>query len=716
MGAAQPWHRPPTKRLGAEFNPCPETRILRCCIIIKGSGWAPTWEEARTILEERWGGRGWRKERALKDGVFVIKVTDCSLRSKMLRARWMSGRSGPMEVSAWVPQFGTNPVILRRWILCFRGIPLHWLDLACLRHIVLEYGDFLEVAGVTLDKEEMLRVDIVVSAGLTPRIPEEVILEFGGEAYAVIASVEGIRHGSTMLTPSGESTASERSLEEGRAIGAEPITSAGVKESKMAEISASTLRDLGGNILDGCAYKGAVGAVGGMMVLWDSSLWSEVAQSVGRYSVSVLLRCSKTGWEWTCSCVYGQHNDASREDLWVELLAIHELWESPWAVMGDFKVTRFAANRNRLGPSSPGMLSFSQWIDEEGLLDVPLQNASFTWSNLREVPSLARLDRILLDSEWETHFTDCAVECIPRITSDHAPLLLSVNDPDYVKSHFGFEAWWVSVEGFTDVVTDSWTAGVHGLRGVHRLAFKLQRLRRRLKAWAWEVRADRMDRKQQASSVVERLDRAEEAAPITVLEREERQAAKECALLPINVTQERIDELIRIVGCPAQTFPARVLGLPLVCGRLKKREWDPLVERFQRRLAGWQGRFLSYGGRVTLLQAVLSSLSMFFMSVFRIPQGVLDRIEVYRAKWRQDETTECGLCGEAPETVVHLFCQCRISQALWHELREATSLIEFDTVEGLWEADDDRGTDMDSQVGHSRGVLGHLVHKERGDI
>ncbi|KAK1316063.1 hypothetical protein QJS10_CPA05g01626 [Acorus calamus] len=98
--------------------------------------------------------------------------------------------------------------------------------------------------------------------------------------------------------------------------------------------------------------------------------------------------------------------------------------------------------------------------------------------------------------------------------------------------------------------------------------------------------------------------------------------------------------LARTVGCTVRGFPVRVLGFPLCRGRLKKEDWDPLVERFQRRLAGWKGKLLSYGGRLTLLQAVLSALPLFFLLVFRISVGVLDRIETLRRRFLWQGTQE----------------------------------------------------------------------------
>lgn len=49
--------------------------------------------------------------------------------------------------------------------------------------------------------------------------------------------------------------------------------------------------------------------------------------------------------------------------------------------------------------------------------------------------------------------------------------------------------------------------------------------------------------------------------------------------------------------------------------------WDPVIERICSKFATWRGFPISRG-RTTLIQAVLSSILMYFLSIFRIPLGV----------------------------------------------------------------------------------------------
>ena len=55
--------------------------------------------------------------------------------------------------------------------------------------------------------------------------------------------------------------------------------------------------------------------------------------------------------------------------------------------------------------------------------------------------------------------------------------------------------------------------------------------------------------------------------------------------------------------------------------------WNPILEKMERRLAGWKKLYLSKGGKVTLIKSTLSSLPTYFLSLFPIPVKVAKRME-----------------------------------------------------------------------------------------
>jgi hypothetical protein len=88
-----------------------------------------------------------------------------------------------------------------------------------------------------------------------------------------------------------------------------------------------------------------------------------------------------------------------------------------------------------------------------------------------------------------------------------------------------------------------------------------------------------------------------------------------------------ISDLADSLCCHIGVLPLSYLGMPL--GALYKAVmvWNPILEKMERRLLGWQKLYLSKGGRLTLLKSTLSSLPTYFLSLFTIPMSVVCRIE-----------------------------------------------------------------------------------------
>ncbi|KAK1312267.1 hypothetical protein QJS10_CPA07g00475 [Acorus calamus] len=65
------------------------------------------------------------------------------------------------------------------------------------------------------------------------------------------------------------------------------------------------------------------------------------------------------------------------------------------------------------------MHTFSTWIEDKGLLYLPIPNHKYTWSKLRDNPSMAILDRVLVDEEWEAEI----LKALKGAEGDKAPSL-----------------------------------------------------------------------------------------------------------------------------------------------------------------------------------------------------------------------------------------------------------------------------------------------------
>ena len=66
-------------------------------------------------------------------------------------------------------------------------------------------------------------------------------------------------------------------------------------------------------------------------------------------------------------------------------------------------------------------------------------------------------------------------------------------------------------------------------------------------------------------------------------------------LVPIGVVHNMV-VLVGMLGCRQSSLPLKYLGLPLGANFKELPIWNPILEKMERRLAGWKRLYLSKGG------------------------------------------------------------------------------------------------------------------------
>ncbi|RVW63729.1 Retrovirus-related Pol polyprotein from transposon TNT 1-94 [Vitis vinifera] len=159
----------------------------------------------------------------------------------------------------------------------------------------------------------------------------------------------------------------------------------------------------------------ACGALEGIVILWDSIKFKCTEKVLGSFSVIVKLNSDEEGSFWLTS-VYGPNKPLWRKDFWLELQDLYGLTFPRWCVGGDFNVIRRISKKMGDSRLTVNMRCFDEFIRESGLLDPPLRNAAFTWSNMQVDPICMRLDRFenmwLLHPEFKEKFRDWWQECM----------------------------------------------------------------------------------------------------------------------------------------------------------------------------------------------------------------------------------------------------------------------------------------------------------------
>jgi hypothetical protein len=106
---------------------------------------------------------------------------------------------------------------------------------------------------------------------------------------------------------------------------------------------------------------------------------------------------------------------------------------------------------------------------------------------------------------------------------------------------------------------------------------------------------------------------------------------KSC-LLGVNVSEEFLEMGCSFLNCKRGVVPFKYLGLPVGANPKRIATWEPLLDQIRRRLNSWENKFISFGGRIVLLNSVLNSIPIFYMSFMKMPIQVWKKlISIQRA-------------------------------------------------------------------------------------
>lgn len=98
------------------------------------------------------------------------------------------------------------------------------------------------------------------------------------------------------------------------------------------------------------------------------------------------------------------------------------------------------------------------------------------------------------------------------------------------------------------------------------------------------------------------------------------------SLMGINVDDVWLKMAAESLLCKVGQIPFSYLGLPIGSNANRMTTWAPIIKRIEGRLATWKCRNLSIAGRLTLIKASLSSLPIYYMSLFPAPKGIIEKI------------------------------------------------------------------------------------------
>ena len=95
----------------------------------------------------------------------------------------------------------------------------------------------------------------------------------------------------------------------------------------------------------------------------------------------------------------------------------------------------------------------------------------------------------------------------------------------------------------------------------------------------------------------------------------------------IGLENQQKAALCHIVGYQLGHLPVRYLGAPLISSRIYVRDFYGLINKITARIQNWASKFLSYAGRLQIINSMLFSIQVFLSLRFILPKDVCYHIE-----------------------------------------------------------------------------------------
>lgn len=228
---------------------------------------------------------------------------------------------------------------------------------------------------------------------------------------------------------------------------------------------------------------------GGLVTAWNPANFTIRSHICEQYTLTVVLSSTITNLEFTLTNVYAPADHSNTPDFLASLSHTKNLVTGAWVLAGYFNLVRSVEDKNNNIVSASLCFAFNSTIIELALIELPLLDRLFTWTNKRATPILARLDRVFFNTDMSSLFPNSSLTSLVRTTSDHTPLLLSLSTSIPKTCIFRFENAWLHHHDFLPTVLPAWHSVPCNGDAAGMLAASFKAVRCKANVWSKVKRA-----------------------------------------------------------------------------------------------------------------------------------------------------------------------------------------------------------------------------------
>lgn len=151
-----------------------------------------------------------------------------------------------------------------------------------------------------------------------------------------------------------------------------------IQETKKEHFDSSFVRKFAPRRFDAFDFIPSVGASGGILVVWNSSVFQGSVLEKFSFGITLNFISCHNADMWKMTIVYGPCTKPDRSNFmtwfWGHLVNDTD----NWLFLGDFNFYRSLNDRNRPGGSIQETMIFNEAIGHLGLVELPLKGRAYT--------------------------------------------------------------------------------------------------------------------------------------------------------------------------------------------------------------------------------------------------------------------------------------------------------------------------------------------------
>jgi hypothetical protein len=216
--------------------------------------------------------------------------------------------------------------------------------------------------------------------------------------------------------------------------------------------------------------------LGGILTAWDTRVVTAGAPTQIAYSITIPFTSTTSAYS-SITNIYALSDHRDTDAFLADLDTMSLPSDTNWLVIGDFNLTCAPADKNNTNFDQRLAAKFNSTIDGLVLIELPLLDRLYTWSNKRATPTLARLDRPFINGGFTQLFPNSNLNSCLGSTSDHVPLILTTPTSIPKSFCFRFENAWLKHPTFLPSLLPVWSGAFVSSNATGGLVGRIKALR-----------------------------------------------------------------------------------------------------------------------------------------------------------------------------------------------------------------------------------------------